>query len=527
MPEHLRALIFILPIAAVVFAFAQKALTGQHCTLEDFKRRRNLWFALTLAAFLAHNFWLFALLASGALIYAARSESNKFALYLAVMLALPRLAASISGGGIVKELFAIEPLRLLSLFILVPAWWQLRKQPGVEPFGRLLCDKIMIAMFALEIVLTLPERTVPSVLRDSVFYAFTNVFLLYYVASRSLRSMQTYRDAMSALTVAMWVFCAIVAFEFLRRWLLYSSLDRALGVSMGDRGYLIRSGMLRAEGTAGQSIIAGYTASVGIGIYLYTRTLVENKWLRHMGMALMFAGIVGAFARGPWVGGVAIIVVFILLGPSPVANLGKIVGVILLSLPLLLSTEAGLSIIDHLPWIGTVDARNVDFRENLADVAIKVILRYPFFGNFDFATIPDIEALRGSDGIIDVVNTYIMIALKGGIVSLALFAGLVLVAMAGVFASLLKLDKNDERHVLGRALLATVVGVLITIATVSPICFVYPIYWCLAGLMVGFTQLVARGEPLTRAQERTKQAVAARPGGMAPRRAPPGRATWR
>ena len=130
---------------------------------------RNLWFALTLAAFLAHNFWLFVLLASAALIYAARSESNKFALYLAVMLALPRLAASISGGGIVKELFAIEPLRLLSLFILVPAWWALRKQPGVEPFGRLACDKIMIAMFALEIVLTLPERTVPSVLRDSVF----------------------------------------------------------------------------------------------------------------------------------------------------------------------------------------------------------------------------------------------------------------------------------------------------------------------------------------------------------------------
>ena len=105
-------------------------------------------------------------------------------------------------------------------------------------------------------------------------------------------------------------------------------------------------------------------------------------------------------------------------------------------------------------------------------MAIKVILQYPFFGNFDFALIPEIEALRGNDGIIDVVNTYIMIALKGGIVSLALFVGLILVAMGGVFASLLKLDKNDERHVLGRALLATIVGVLVTIATVSPIFFV-------------------------------------------------------
>jgi O-antigen ligase len=237
---------------------------------------------------------------------------------------------------------------------------------------------------------------------------------------------------------------------------------------------------------------------------------------------LLFAGIIGAFARGPWVGGAAIIVLFLLLGPSPVASLGKIAGAILLSLPVLLSTDAGMAIIDHLPWIGTVDSRNVDFRENLADVAIKVILQYPFFGNYDFATIPEIEALRGNDGIIDVVNTYIMIALKGGLVSLALFVGLILAAMGGVVASLMKLDKNDERHVLGRALLATIIGVLVTIATVSPIFFVYPIYWCLAGLMVGFTQLVARGEPVT-----ARAGLAAVRPGNPPLRGVPGRAMWR
>lgn len=523
MPEHLRALVFILPIAWVIFAFAKKPITSSGITTpEDFNRRRNLWFALTLAAFLAHNFWLFAGVATVAIIYLARNEPNKCALHLAVLVCLPRLTASISGGGIVKELFAIDPLRLLALFILVPAWWQLRKRPDVEPFGKLLPDKIMIAMFVLEIVLTLPERTIPSVMRDSVFYAFTNIFLLYYVSSRSLRSMPAFREAMGAFVVGMWVFCALVAFEFLRRWLLYSSLERALGVSLGDRGYLIRSGMLRAEGTAGQSIIAGYTAAVGIGIYLYVRTLIQNPWMRRLGMVLMFAGIIGAFARGPWVGGAAIIAVFILLGPSPIGNFGKIAGAILLSLPLLLSTQAGMTIIDHLPWIGTVDSRNVDFRENLADVAIRVILQYPFFGNFDFALIPEIEALRGSDGIIDVVNTYIMIALKGGIVSLSLFVGLVLAAMWGVFAALLKLDKHDERHVLGRALLATMVGVLVTIATVSPIFFVYPIYWCLAGLMVGFTQLVARGEPAT-AADRRNQPVATRPRVMSTRRHVPGR----
>jgi O-antigen ligase len=507
LPEHLRALVFILAISGVVFALAKAPITAQACALEDFKRRRNLWFVLTLSAFLAHNFWLFIAVASAALIYAGRAEPNRFALYLGLMLALPRLSASIPGFGLMKELFSIEPLRLLSLLVLLPAYLSLRKQPGVEPFGRLLCDKLLICSFLLEVALTLPFRTFTSVIRDSVFYEFTNVFLLYYVASRSLRSTKDFRDALGAFTVGVMVFCAIVACEFARRWLLYAALDNALGVSLGDRGYLLRSNMLRAEGTAEQSIVAGYTCAVGIGLYLYVRTLIPNLLLRRLGMLVLIAGIIGAFARAPWLGATGMIMLFILLGPAPVANLGKLLGVLLLALPVLLSTQSGAVIIDHLPWVGTVDSRNVDGREHLAEVAIKVVMQNPFFGNFDFAASPSIEDLRGSDGIVDLVNTYVMIALKGGLVSLALFFALILVAMLGIVGSLLKLDKRDERHVLGRSLFATIAGVLFIIGTVSPIFFVYPLYWCLAGMAVGYMRLVERGEPVTRASAVSSSAM--------------------
>lgn len=494
MPEHLRALVFILAISFAVFALAKKPITAQACSVEDFKLRRNLWLVLTLSAFLAHNYWLFVGIASFALLYAGKRDSNRFALYLAVMLCLPRLAASIPGFGLMKELFVIEPLRMLSLLLLLPLYLSLRKKPGVEPFGQLLCDKLLIGMFLLEVFLTLPYRTFTSVIRDSVFYEFTNVFLLYYAGSRSLRTLKDFRDALGAFTVGVMIFCAIVACEFARRWLLYAALDNALGVSLGDRGYLLRSGMLRAEGTAEQSIVAGYTCAVGIGLYLYVRTLVPNLWMRRLGFLLMIAGIIGAFARAPWLGAGGMIALFILLGPGAVSNLSKLVLALLLSLPVLLSTQAGSVIIDHLPWIGTVDSRNVDGREHLAEVAFKVILQNPVFGNFDFATTPAIEDLRGSDGIIDLVNTYVMIALKGGFVSLGLFFSIILVAMAGVFGTLLKLDKRDERHTLGRALLATLVGVLFIMGTVSPIFFVYPLYWCLAGLAVGYMRLVERGQ---------------------------------
>ena len=70
------------------------------------------------------------------------------------------------------------------------------------------------------------------------------------------------------------------------------------------------------------------------------------------------------------------------------------------------------------------------------------------------------------------------------------------VAILGILAGLRKIgDKRDERHVLGRSLLATLVGVLFVIGTVSPIFLVYPLYWCLAGLAVGYGRLIVRGEP--------------------------------
>jgi hypothetical protein len=216
MPEHLRALVFILAVAVLIFTVTKAPITAQACTAPDYNRRRNLWFGLTLAAFLAHNFWLFVIVASSLIFVASRAETHRFALYMGVLLTLPRLSASIPGFGVVNDLFAVEPLRLLSLFILLPAYLALRQQPDTVPFGRYLPDKLLLGYLALDLLLSLPNRTFTAVLRESVFYAFTDTFLIYYVASRSLRRIEDFRDALGAFIVGALIFSAIVALEFLR-----------------------------------------------------------------------------------------------------------------------------------------------------------------------------------------------------------------------------------------------------------------------------------------------------------------------
>ena len=56
MPEHLRALVVILILAAFTFFLAKK-ITATLISPEQFKRWRNAWIGITLIAFLAGNFW--------------------------------------------------------------------------------------------------------------------------------------------------------------------------------------------------------------------------------------------------------------------------------------------------------------------------------------------------------------------------------------------------------------------------------------------------------------------------------------
>lgn len=495
MPEHLRALGFILVLALVVFAFSKTPACATACAVKDFERRRNLWFAITLSAFLAHSFWIYLIATAIVVLAVQRREQNRLAMYFFILFALPPISARLSGLGLFAELFQIDYVRLLGLTLLLPAYLSLRKNPETVPFGRSMPDKLLACYLILDLVLMFEHRTFTNVLRNGLFYAFIDVFLPYYVASRSLRNLETFRDALMSFAVAAMVLSAILAFEFARYWLLYESLERALGVIVAGTDYLLRGGNLRASGTIGHSIVAGYVVAVAMGFYLYLRRVVPNSAVWGLGLLLLVAGLIGPMSRGPWVGAAAIFLIFVATGPAGMLALARLGLVGVIAIPLLYATSTGQKFIDYLPFIGTVDASNVTFRQVLAQVAYEVFWEHPLLGRYDFLETPAMQALRGNDGIIDLVNTYVVIALGSGIVGLSLFAAFFLVVISGVYSGMRKIaDKSDEYHVLGRALMATLLGILMIIATVSPIFVVPTIYWMSAGLGVAYAQMLSRGK---------------------------------
>jgi O-antigen ligase len=151
----------------------------------------------------------------------------------------------------------------------------------------------------------------------------------------------------------------------------------------------------------------------------------------------------------------------------------------------------GEKLLDFLPFVGSIDSSNVAYRQQLFEVSVKVISMSPWFGSPYFAYSAPMQELRVGN-LIDVVNTYLLVALRYGYVGMTLFCAIFAVALGSVVAALRRqLDEGTERFNQGQAIFGMLVAVLVTIATVSDISFIPFLYWCAAGLAVGYARLVA------------------------------------
>lgn len=491
MPEHLRALIVILILATIVFAFAHRPA----CNISgsaNFTRRRNLWFALTLAAFLAKNFWLYSLVATLLLLTTSKRENNPPALYLLILFVLPEIVIPIPGMGLVNFIFDLTNARLLALIVLLPSFLSLTRQSDVLPVARTGPDKALLAYLLLSVVLNLREDSLTNSIRQD-FYLFLDVFLPYFVVSRSLTNLQSFRDALLSLVIAIMVLAMLAMFEFAKGWVLYANLTTLYDVTDGLSAYLGRDGMLRALVTTGQPIVLGYLMVIGIGFYLFIQHSITKISTRRLGLALLIGGLIAPLSRGPWVGCAIMLVVFIVTGKYAARRLIGLGAAALCALALVSVLPGGERIINLLPFIGSTEVENVTYRERLISNSIIVIQRNPLFGSIDYLQTPELESMRQGQGIIDIVNSYIAVALKTGLIGLGLFASFFAMTLWGIYRAMRSIPKKDsEEYLLGRVLLATLLAILVIIFTVSSITFVPILYWCITGLGVGYAQFVRK-----------------------------------
>ncbi len=128
-------------------------------TKEAFARRRNVWFALTIVAFVSPSFWIYAIVALVVLAWAAARDENPLALFAITLFVIPNVSFYIP-TILVNNLFDLTQFRILSLAIVVPAIFrpQFGRDPPQSRFRRE--DAVLAAFLLLQVVLidALSER---------------------------------------------------------------------------------------------------------------------------------------------------------------------------------------------------------------------------------------------------------------------------------------------------------------------------------------------------------------------------------
>ena len=488
MPEHIKALIFILLLATIGFYFSRK-LTAQEIPNNDFKRWKNVWFAVVITAFLASNYWVFIALSSVLIIIITKQIKNKMALFFILVFALPPFQKSISGFGIVNSFFALDYIRFIELIILLPASLAIFKRNNFTSFS-ILTDKFILIYIILIAILELRGTTITDSFR-TLFYTLLEIFLPYYVASRSIKNLSQMNYAVNAFLTSTIVVALISTFESAKRWLLYNELPNALGADFNLGAYLGRGDGIRAAASLGHPLVLGCFAMVGIGFYLYISTSIQNKTLKHIGFIILTTGLITPVSRGPWIAAVVLLFTFTLQGPLVFIKLSKMLIAGVVAFALLAMTPSGQKFINLLPIVGKTEQYNIDYREQLFHNSLIVIARSPVFGSIDFLKTPEMLALIQGQGIVDVVNTYIGITLARGYAGLILFLSIFISVIMAIRKNMKSIiDKKGQLHLLGRSLVAILLSIMFMISTTSSIASLPIIYWSILGLGIAYTRIV-------------------------------------
>ena len=491
----MKALIVVLAIAATIFHLA-KPIALQFLSREDFSRRRLVWFALTAVGFASPNIWLYTLIAAPVLLWAGRKDSNPIALYLLMLHVVPPVGVIIPIIGN-HGLFSFDNYTLLALSVLLPAAIRYRKNQEEAATGRLgAMDILLLAFGALQVALytppDLPHHFLipdsPSNVLRRAFLFLLDTYLLYFTVSRTCRSRRKMVDAAATFCLACGVMAAIAMFEHIRNWLLYVDIASRWGDDPNAAYYLTRGGSVRAQVSAGHSIAMGNLLAVAFGFWLYLKGHVQTAKHRIGVTLLLWGGLYATGSRGAWLGAVTVYFTFLAAGPRAASRIIKGTGLAIALAGMIMLSPIGDRILDVLPIMGRTADFNIIYRQRLAERGWELVLAHPLFG--DRFPWPEMEDLRQGEGIIDVVNTYLDVALNYGLIGLFFFLSFILLGMMTVYARSKELVRSDpDLALFGTSLVACIAGLLIMIDSNSFNLGCEKMFYVLAALATVYARL--------------------------------------
>jgi O-antigen ligase len=328
-----------------------------------------------------------------------------------------------------------------------------------------------------------------------------DIYVLYFAVSRTCRTRQKILDVAATFCLACSVMAGIAMFEYARSWLLYVDIARLWGASPNAAYYLTRGGALRAQASAGHALALGFLLAVATGFWLYLKSRVPSRLHRVGVTLLLWGGLIAAYSRGPWLGAVAIYFTFNAAGPRALSRFVKGLCVAVVVAGVIAASPLGDRVREMVPVLGGTTDFSITYREQLANRGWQLVMAHPLFG--DQFPYPEMEDLRQGEGIIDIVNTYLGMALNYGLVGLSVFVAFILLAIMKTYMRVRELARSDpDLALFGAGLIACIVGTLVMIQSNSFNLGLLRTFYLLAGLATAYAGL-------NRSQQQAPAAVSA------------------
>lgn len=415
MPEFLRSLAYVLVVSVPVFYIGGK-IALPIIGAAEFRLWRNCWLLATIITFLSRGFFDFAVALALLTVYIHRYSRQPALLYIVLMFVAPCVSVPAGIPGIFNKILDLDPPRWLAITILLPVAIRLWRDRGNREFKGL--DVLVIAFLAYSSLLSVRLGDFNSILRV-LAGNFVDICLPYFVFSRAIRSGLDMNKALLAFVIGVIPLSAIGVLEIWKSWRIYYVVVQEWDVFL-ITAYLFRDGLLRASTTSIEAIAFGFVCMTGAGCLLALRNPVSLGIWRYVALTVLVLGLLSSVSRGPWLGFALCVLFLSITSPKrsfklALAGLPGLVALLFLHPPFL------DRFINLLPFVGSADKGSETYRSSLFEQSLIVIDRYPLFGSDSFLKEPEMQAMIQGQGIIDIVNTYLQIALYYGLIGLFLF----------------------------------------------------------------------------------------------------------
>jgi hypothetical protein len=382
--------------------------------------------------------------------------------------------------GPLNDLIRLTPFRVLVLFLLLPEAARLlsRRTPGAKsPSWLILCDSTTLIYSLYWLVRHFAGVSFSSIGREALGQML-DFLIPYYVLTRACVATEARHRFLGFVLVGAAYQGMNGVIESLSGHYLYSQLQWLYAAPWGQSVGLMRGNWLRAEAAFPGPLALAVLLTFALGVWFALKPTYKSR--AYLIVALVIgAGLLATYGRGPILAAGLLVASMVLMRWLSTGR--YLVVMVLGTIVASASWHAGLgdavlAVVNSAPGGDATADFNIKYRQELLTTAFALLEQSPWWGVPNF--LAEMQSLIQGEGIIDLVNTYLVLALNSGLVGMAMFMTPYAVTL---WCEARKARANVKVQREGAGWMALTVGIMAAIFTVSPISIIQPLMlWTVA-----------------------------------------------